>query len=163
MTQEPAHVTTLNWGVKQSFRNYVEVSGGAIETDGGAERAADGGFTFAAAPGEGLRLDADGKPVGQGLFLGEARFEAHGGMLKVCLADPMVEIGATGAVISAFDSSARTHRVEIARLDLVAMSTGEDGELAIPAALSMFGIQVLGDHYPLNTALDPVRLKLAGA
>lgn len=155
-----ANVTSLSWGVKQSFRNYVEGAGGVIEADGGAERAADGGFTFAAAPGEGLSLDAGGKPVGQGLFLGEARFDAHGGMLKVCLADPMVEIRETGAVITAFDSSARTHRVEIARLDLAAMSTGENGELVIPAALSMYGIQVLGDHYPLNTALDPVRLKL---
>ncbi len=153
-----ANVTSLTWGVKQSFRNYVESAGGVIEVGGGAERAADGGFTFTAAPGEGLSLDADGKPVGRGLFLGEARFDAHGGMLKVCLADPVVEISASGAVITAFDSSARTHRFEIARLDLAAMSAGEDGELVIPTALSMDGIQVLGDHYPLNTALDPVRL-----
>ena len=90
-----------------------------------------------------------------------ARFDAHGGMLKVCLADPVVEISASGAVITAFDSSARTHRFEIARLDLAAMSAGEDGELVIPTALSMDGIQVLGDHYPLNTVLDPVRLVTA--
>ncbi|MES3026327.1 MAG: HtaA domain-containing protein [Pseudomonadota bacterium] len=155
------NVTSLNWGVKQSFRNYVEVTGGVIEAGGGAERTADGGFTFTAAPGQGLSLDADGKPVGQGLFLGEARFEAHGGMLSVCLADPMLEISEAGAVITAFDSSARTRRVQIARLDLAAMSAGDEGELVIPTALSMDGIQVLGDHYPLNTALDPVRFKLA--
>lgn len=155
-----ANVTTLNWGVKQSFRNYVEAAGGVIEADGGAERTADGGFTFLAAPGDGLVMDANGQPEGLGLFLGEARFEAHGGMLKVCLADPMLEISATGAVITAFDSSARTHRVEIARLDMAAMSIGEDGEIVIPTALAMHGIQVLGDHYPLNTALDPVRLTL---
>ncbi len=156
-------MTTLDWGVKQSFRNYVEAAGGVIEASGGAERTADGGFTFAAAPGEGLSLDADGKPQGQARFVGEARFEAHGGMLSVCLADPVVEIGAAGAVITAFDTLARTHRMEIARLDLTAMSVGEDGEIVIPTALSMDGIQVLGDHYPLNTALDPVRLKPAGA
>lgn len=157
-----ANVTTLSWGVKQSFRNYVESAGGVIEAGGGAERAADGGFIFAAAPGAGLSLDADGKPVGQGQFLGEARFDAHGGMLKVCLADPIVEISEAGAIITAFDSSARTYRVQIARLDLTAASVGEDGEIVIPAALSMDGIQVLGDHYPLNTALDPVVLRLAG-
>lgn len=158
-----ANVTSLNWGVKQSFRNYVEASGGVIEASGGAERTSDGGFIFAAAAGEGLSLDADGKPQGEGRFVGEVRFDAHGGMLAVCLADPIVEISAAGAVITAFDSSARTHRMEIARLDLAAMSIGEDGEIVIPTALAMHGIQVLGDHYPLNTALDPLRLRLAGA
>ncbi|MDP3855388.1 HtaA domain-containing protein [Phenylobacterium sp.] len=152
---------TLNWGVKQSFRNYVEATGGVTEAGGGAERAPDGEFIFAAAPGDGLRLDADGKLEGHGTFLGEVRFEAHGGMLSVFLADPSLEISEAGAVLTVADSSARTRRVEIARLDLSAMTTGDAGEIVLPAALSMDGIQLLGDHYPLRTALDPVRLTLA--
>ena len=155
-----ANVTTLGWGVKQSFRSYVEATGGVIEAGGGAERTADGGFTFAQAAGGDLRLDADGKLEGRGTFTGELKFEAHGGMLSVFLADPIVEVGSSGAVLTVADSKARTHRLEIARLDLAAMTT-EDGEILLPAALLMHGIHVLGDHYPLMTALDPVRLKLA--
>lgn len=160
--QRPAPVTTLSWGVKQSFRGYVEATGGLIETRDGAQRAADGGFTFAAGPENGLTLDANGKPQGHGKFLGEVRFEAHGGMLSVRLADPCLEIGSSGAALTVADGSERTRRVEIARLDLAAMTSGSSGEVVIPAALSMDGSQLLGDHYPPMTALDPVRLTPAG-
>ena len=158
MASDPVRLTTLSWGVKQSFRGYVEAAGGVIETGAGAERDVDGGFIFVAAPGEGLTLGDDGRPQGQGKFTGEVRFEAHGGMLKVCLADPILDIGPTGAVLTAFDTPARTHRMEIAKLDLAAITQGDAGELVIPASLAMDGIQVLGDHYPLGAPLDPVRL-----
>lgn len=158
--QQPVRVTSLSWGVKQSFRSYVQATGGVTEVGGGAELDADGAFTFAGSPDGGLTLDEAGKPSGQGGFLGEVKFEAHGGMLKVFLADPRVEIGPAGAVITVADTPSRNYRVEVARLDLDAMAT-EDGEIVIPTALAMHGIQLLGDHYPLNTPLDPVRLRLA--
>lgn len=161
MTEHLPRVTALSWGVKQSFRTYVEATGGVIEARDGAERADDGAFTFAAAPGGDLRLDADGRLEGQGAFLGEVRFEAHGGMLSVCLADPMLEIGPSGAVVTVADSSARDYRLEVAQLDLGAMTSGEAGEIVIPATVSIHGSQLLGDHYPPRTPLDPVRLILA--
>jgi len=161
MTEHLPWVSALSWGVKQSFRTYVEATGGVIETRDGAERAEDGAFTFAAAPGGDLRLDADGKLAGQGSFLGEVRFEAHGGMLSVCLADPILEIGPSGGVVTVADSSARDYRLEVAQLDLGAMTTAESGEIVIPATVSMHGSQWLGDHYPPRTPLDPVRLILA--
>lgn len=151
---------TLTWGVKQSFRGYVEGAGGAIEVGQGAGRAADGAFTFAAAPGEGLTLGADGRPQGVGRFAGEVRFEAHGGMLSVFLADPSVEIGPSGAVVTVADSPERLSRLELAQLDLAAATTGADGEIVIPATLSRDGWRILGDHYPPMTPLDPVRLTL---
>lgn len=157
MTDSP----TLVWGVKQSFRNYVEAVGGLIEAHGGAARADDGAFAFTAAPGGDLKLDADGRPQGHGQFVGEVRFEGHGGMLSVFLADPAVEIGPSGAVLTVADSAARTRRLALARLDLAAATTGEAGELVIPTALTAEGSQLLGDHYPPMTALDPVRLTLA--
>lgn len=159
--QPPVRVKTLSWGVKQSFRGYVEATGGTIEVVGGAERAADGGFTFAPAPGDGLRLDAAGQPEGRGGFLGEVRFEAHGGMLSVRIVDPAVEIGAAGAALTVADAGAPAGRLEIARLDLAAMMAGDHGEIVIPTALSMDGSWLLGDHYPPNTQLDPVRLTFA--
>lgn len=148
-------VTQLHWGVKESFRRYVEAAGGRIEVLAGAERAADGTFVFPAAPGGDLRLGADGKPEGVGTFLGEVRFEAHGGMLSVKLAAPSLEVGAAEAVLSVADE--RGNRLHIAKLDLAAASSGEDG-LAIPAKVTLDGMYLLGDHYPPGTVLDPARL-----
>ena len=55
---------------------------------------------------------------------------------------------------------AQCMRADIARLEEPAV--GEDGAIVLPALLAMAGIYLLGDHYPLNTALDPVRLVTAG-
>jgi hypothetical protein len=149
----------LSWGLKQSFRAYVEAAGGTIQTGEGAARAADGGFIFSASAGDVLKLGIDGRPEGVGRFAGEVRCEAHGGMLKVFLADPSVEIGPAGAFIAVADTPAGDQRVELAQLDLAA-ATVEDGEIVIPAKLSRDGWKVLGDHYPPGTPLDPVRLRL---
>ncbi len=153
---------TLEWGLKQSFRAYVEGAGGSIETGEGVERAPDGAFVFSAAPGDaGVSLGADGKPQGVGSFLGEVRCQAHGGMLKVTLIDPSVEIGPDGGAITVVDPFARDGRVELAVLELDAATSGDDGDIVIPTKLSKDGWRVLGDHYPPMTPLDPVRLKLA--
>lgn len=152
-------VTRLHWGVKESFRRYVEAAGGKIETRDGAERTADGAFAFSAAPGSDLRLEANGKLEGLGTFLGEIQFEAHGGMLSVKLSAPALEIGPDGAILTVADE--RGSRLEIARLDLSAATSGDEGGLIIPAALSLDGSYVLGDHYPPRTALDPVSLATA--
>lgn len=153
-------VAALDWGLKQSFRSYVEGAGGAIEVGGGAARDADGAFQFAAAPGEALSLGADGKLEGVGRFVGEVRCEAHGGMLKVFLADPAVEVGEAGAVLTAADSAARDRRVALADLDLAAAKT-ENGALVIPTRLARDGWRIMGEHYPQGTPLDPLRLKLS--
>lgn len=153
----------LTWGLKQSFRAYVEAAGGVIATGDGAQRDASGAFVFPAAPNDGLSLNADGKLDGVGRFLGQVRCEAHGGMLKVFFADPSVEIGPDGAVIAVTDTSVADRRVELAVLDVAAATVAEDGAWLIPAKLSRDGWQVLGDHYPQSTPLDPVRLRLAVA
>ena len=158
-TQRQAAVAALIWGVKQSFRAYVEGSGGAIDTGGGAARDPDGAFVFAVAPGARLTINSDGKPQGRGDFVGEVRFEAHGGMLKVFLADPTVEIPPDAARITVANNEERDVRLELAVLDLTG-ATRDDGEVVIPTKLSKDGWRVLGDHYPPMTPLDPVRLKL---
>ena len=153
-----ARVSTLEWGVKQSFRGYVEAAGGTIEAGGGAAKSADGGFAFAASAEPGLHLDPAGRPQGQATFPGELTFKAHGGMLSVFIADPAIEITDGGAVLTVADHPSRDRRVEFARLDLDAAARDESGALVIPAALAMWGCQILGDHYPARTPLDPVRL-----
>ena len=152
-------VRALAWGVKQSFCNYVTMSGGTVETGGGAERSPEGAFVFPAAPGAVLERDDEGRLSGRAAFVGEVRFEAHGGMLRVALIDPAVEFGPEGAVLSVADGA---RRADIARLDVAGRTDGEDAEIVLPALLAMAGTYLLGDHYPLNTALDPVRLSFGG-
>lgn len=149
-------VRALEWGVKQSFRNYVAGSGGLTEVDGGAEQTPEGTFVFPAAD-EGLDV-ADGKVSGAGGFAGEVRFDAHGGMLKVRLNDLRVEIGPDGGALTVDD---RGVRVAVAKLNLQAAELADDGALVAPTTLTIDGIQLLGDHYPMHTPLDPVRLRTA--
>jgi hypothetical protein len=86
----PLHVAALAWGVKESFRRYVEAAG-AIEIFGSAERAGDGCFVFPATANSDLRIGADGILRGQAAFSGEVLFKAHGGALNVRLTDPVLE------------------------------------------------------------------------
>ena len=151
-------VAILNWGVKQSFRSYVEMSGGEIAVGAGAQRTPDGAFAFEAAPDSALEIDG-GALAGTGRFRGEVSFQAHGGMLSVKLIDPWLEPTADGLVLTIAETP--TRRTAIARLNLGAQTTEPDGTVAIPAVTTMDGMMILGDHYPPGTALDPVRL--AGA
>lgn len=141
-------VTTLGWGVKQSFRAYVEGSGGTITAQDGASREPDGAFVFEAAADSDLAVDA-GTLSGTGRFRGRVAFQAHGGLLSVTLTDPWLEAAADGWVLSIAETA--TRRTAIARLGPLAA-----GEL--PAATTLDGMMILGDHYPPGTTLDPVRL-----
>jgi len=149
-------VGRLIWGVKQSFRGYVEMSGGTTTLGDGVARNADGAFVFAALPASDLALDPSGRPGGVGRFTGEVAFEAHGGMLKVALVEPGVETGADGVLdLTVAD---RGRRVAFARLDVDALTRAADGAVTIPAKITLDGMMILGDHYPPGTVLDPVTL-----
>ena len=122
------NVTHLQWGVKQSFRGYVEGAGGTITIAGGTERTPDGSFTFPVDEAV-LSLNAEGKLEGRATFKGEVSFKAHGGMLNVFLAEPILEITAGEAKLTVADTLSRKYRTEVARLDLVGMSQDEAGNL----------------------------------
>lgn len=151
-----ARVTALSWGVKESFRGYVQAVGGTAAAVDGASLAQDGTFEFPVAAESTLVLGPGGLE-GTGKFGGMAQFEAHGGMLSVHLGEPVVEIGEAGAILTLDDP--RTGRVEIAKLDL-AKAVQEGGELVIPTLLSMHGSYALGGHYAAMTPIDPVRLRV---
>ena len=159
MSDQIKPAASLQWGVKQSFRNYVGMAGGTTEVGAGAQQTEDGAFVFAAVDGD-LALDAEGKLQGRGGFTGEVKFQAHGGMLSVFLADPAIEVDDKGAALTVADTAKRDYRVEVARLDLAAMTTEPSGEIVIPVGLSVEGSRLLGDHYAPRTELDPVRLRL---
>lgn len=141
-------VMRLGWGVKQSFRAYVEGSGGSIATGDGCTRADDGTLAFEAAADSDLVL-TDGALSGTGRFRGRVQFQAHGGLLSVTLADPWVEPADGGWVLSIAETA--TRRTAIAKL-----GAPEDG--AMSATTTLDGMMIIGDHYPPGTPLDPVRL-----
>lgn len=147
-------VNSLTWGVKQSFRAYVDAVGGATTVSGGATRDADGAFVFQASGDSTLMLGPDGALTGEGRFTGEVRFEAHGGMLSVFLGDLRVENSADGWVLSLTDSPKRDQRAVMAHL-----APSADG---FDALLAMDGYFILGNQYPPKSPIDPVRLSTQG-
>ena len=151
-------ISRLTWGVKASFRSYVEGAGGSIEVSDGASRAEDGSIVFEAAPGGDLVLDADGNVSGAMRFEGTVTFEAHGGMLKTVLTDLGLEVGSEGLVLTAPDAPLNQDRCEIAKLG--APEIGADGVATLSAEITVDGMYQIADNYPPGTELDPVRLHL---
>ena len=159
--QPPLQIAALAWGVKESFRRYVEAAG-TIEIFGAAARAADGGFVFPATANSDLRIDADGILRGQASFAGEVLFKAHGGALNIRLTDPVVEIGEKGLLFMVAESGGHSRRAEFAQLNMAAATFGLD-EILLPAKLWWDGSEVLDNHYQAMTPIDPVRLMLNAA
>ena len=149
-------VNKLTWGVKTSFRNYVEAAGGSITLSGGATRAEDGTFIFTAAPGGDLSIMSDGSATGAMRFQGTVTFDAHGGMLKATLAELGLEMGADGFVLTALEAPMNKNRCAIAQLGPV--EVGTDGVITIRSEITFDGMYQIADNYPQGTELDPLQL-----
>ena len=106
----------LSWGVKASFRNYVEAVEGSIDLSEGATRAEDGSFVFTAVPGGNLTIASDGSATGAMRFQGKVTFDAHGGMLKATLTELGVEAGPDGLVLTVLEAPLNQDRCAIANL-----------------------------------------------
>ncbi len=146
----------MSWGVKTSFRSYVEAAEGTITLSDGAIRAADGTFVFNVLPGADLSITPDGNATGSARFQGSVTFEAHGGMLRATLAELGLEAGADGIVLSALEGPTNKNRCVIATLGRAEI--GENGAATMGAAITLEGMFQIADNYPPGTALDPVRL-----
>lgn len=147
----------LTWGVKASFRSYVEAAGGSITLSDGATLAEDGAFVFTAMPGGDLAIAPDGSATGMMRFQGTVTFNAHGGMLKTTLAELGVEAGADGLVLTALEGPMNESRCVIARLGPV--DVGPDGVVTLGAEITLDGMYQIADNYPPGTQLDPLRLE----
>lgn len=146
----------LTWGVKASFRAYVEAAEGTITLSDGATKNDDGTFVFNALPGGDLSIEPDGSATGAMRFQGTVTFEAHGGMLKATLAELGLEAGADGLVLTVLDAPMNTDRCAIAKLGPVTVD--EDDAVTLEAEITVDGMYQIADNYPPGTALDPVRL-----
>lgn len=146
----------LSWGVKASFRSYVEAAGGSIGVSDGATRNDDGTFVFLAAPGGDLNVAEDGSASGSMRFQGTVAFDAHGGMLKSTLSELGIEASEDGLVLTALEAPMNQGRCEIAKLDSV--SIDQSGNVTMRAEITMDGMFQIADNYPPGTELDSVQL-----
>lgn len=146
----------LTWGVKASFRGYVEAAGGSITLSDGATRAEDGSFVFTALPGGDLSIAPDGTATGAMRFQGSVTFEAHGGMLKATLAELGVEAGADGLFLTVLEAPTNEGRCAIAQLGPV--EVGADDAITLRSEITLDGMYQIADNYPPGTELDPVHL-----
>jgi hypothetical protein len=146
----------LTWGVKASFRSYVEAAGGSIPFSDGATRAEDGSFVFKAAPGGDLSIAPDGSATGTVRFQGAVTFDAHGGMLKATLAELGIEAGTDGLVLTALEAPMNKSRCAIAQLGPIELGAGD--AVTIVAEITFDGMYQIADNYPPGTELDPLQL-----
>ena len=146
----------LQWGVKESFRGYVEAAGGTITLADGAIRNEDGTFQFPAIPNADLSIAADGSSTGSAQFSGTVTFEAHGGMLKSTLTELAVEAGEEGLVLTVLEGPMNQGRCDVAKLKFV--ESGSGGAVTLAAEITMDGMYQIADNYPPGTELDPVLL-----
>ena len=147
----------LIWGVKASFRGYVEAAEGSINVSEGATRTEDGSFLFKAIPGGDLNLSPDGSATGSMRFQGKVTFEAHGGMLNATLSELGIEVEAGELVLTSLDAPMNQDRCAIAKLKVV----DQDSNTAITlrSEITDDGMYQIADNYPTGTELDPVHLQ----
>ena len=147
----------LTWGVKTSFRSYVEAAGGSISVSDGASRAEDGSIVFTAEPGGDLVIAPDGSTTGAMRFRGTVKFDAHGGMLSATLSELGLEVGPDGLVLTALEAPMNKNRCAIAKIG--PGEDGPDGGVSLSAEITDDGMYQIADNYPPGTELDPLRLE----
>jgi len=162
---------TIEWGVKQSFRNYLAMPfvHGSITTDGGAsQNAGNGTFEFPVTGG-----DHDGAATSV-TSAGSVHFVGHDEILDIEISDVRVEIDGTAGVI-VVDAVSRPFTdtetqndpvayddVALADLDLTGITpTVDDGVVTfanVPATLTADGRPAFGNFYLVGEAFDPVTI-----
>jgi Htaa len=163
---------TADWGVKQSFRNYIvgPIAKGEITTADGATRNADGTFRFPFLAGT---YDA-GTHALDASFDGTVRFTGHdsgaGPVLDLTISDPEIETAGNAGVLIADMRSRQMASgqyedypdAEVATLDLSGATRTPGAETmtitGIAATLTEEGAQAFGGFYSAGTELDPVNL-----
>ncbi|GAA2310517.1 HtaA domain-containing protein [Glycomyces scopariae] len=143
-----------DWGVKESFRDYVTgpIANGAItvqepaaENEDGTYRFPDASGTFAA---ETCSLDA--------AFAGGVNFYGHEGELDLDLTD--VSVKSTDGGLAVFSGDTRIADVAVDELAI------EDGVVAVSGAAAVVaadGVDWFGGFYPAGSELDALSFSVA--
>jgi Htaa. len=159
---------TLEWGVKESFRAYID---GSIAN--GEWTVADGATyetpTFAF-PGTTGRIDPR-DPNGSVGFAGSVRFTGHGGVLDTTIANPVLVVRGDGTGFLLLDvfgptmdgGSVDVRETPFVELDLTGQDlTPVDGVITIdaaPAVLTAEGGEAF-PNYAEGDAFDPVTVTM---
>ncbi|MCK2143844.1 HtaA domain-containing protein, partial [Streptomyces sp. WAC00276] len=157
---------TLNWGVKESFRRYVN-GGGTITTSGGATQAeGDGPFTFVG--GTGKYNEAGDHGVNVALD-GSVKFAYPAHHFTITIDDlKVVTVGNTGFIKADVTLDDDTQDdIDLATVDLAAATKGDSRtELVykdIPTTLTADGAKAFNGMYKAGDALDPATLSVKAA
>ena len=178
--QYPFDAPVLRWGIKRSFISYLSrLPDGSVSAGAGASIVSGSYFQFE--PDGGAPADAgapaDSAPAGVRRFRGQVRLSGHHGMMSLFVADPWLEFGAAGAVLSVADpqqAPGSGARLELLRLALPA-GTGPSGtgaaglEPAAPgvagtgwkellAQLAPAAVELFNGQYAAGEEMDPVFL-----
>ncbi|WP_030679056.1 HtaA domain-containing protein [Streptomyces sp. NRRL B-1347] len=154
---------TLNWGFKQSFRDYVVgMARGKITTSGGAQQAPSNGvFTFGGAKGT---YDV-GNHALKTSFKGGVRFTSTLHKFDITIADVKVHTkGKTGAIQADVSlNGAKQNDIDLATLDLngIQPGHGEGGAVTfkdVPVKLTAKGAKAFNGMYRKGEVLDPATL-----
>ncbi|MDX2377500.1 HtaA domain-containing protein [Microbacterium sp. LRZ72] len=142
---------SLEWGVKESFRSYID---GSI---------ANGSFSIAWGGGSGAySTETDRGRVGYG---GAATFTGHDGALDLTISAPRIQVNGSQASLIADVSSKNLDGSTYSRSGIVFATlalpapTTSSGVLSwsgASATLTAAGAEAFGGFYEAGTALDPV-------
>ena len=156
-----------NWGVKQSFRNYVTGPSamGSYEASQGATKAADGTIDWTPASGS-VGPKATTVDIG---FGGLVHFTGHQGQLDVKISDIRLQMnGETGILyVDAESKSLQSGEVQtfedvdfanVSAAGVPAPTDSTDSLLwgPLPMTLSENGVAAFAGFYDAGTALDPI-------
>jgi hypothetical protein len=168
----PITVGGADWGLKESFRNYIEgsIAHGTITVADGASRNPDGSFHFPLASGS---YDPTTKST-FARFGGSVHFSGHDGQLELDVSDVAVEITPSGATAFADVTSKSLSdgksvdfpNVELAALDLAGVdpvdNAGTTEWSTIPAQLTEAGAPAFSGFYSPGQELDPFSFAYEG-
>ncbi|TDD47495.1 hypothetical protein E1263_34375 [Kribbella antibiotica] len=164
-TTPPPPVGSLDWGLKATFRSYVEgpIAHGSIAVQAPATRSTDGTFRFANGTGTAEKVGFEG-----GVYFKGHEMQAGNPLLEVTVRDIRVALnGSTGKIIAdVVSKSLETGQpstyddVELAALDFagkpVEIKDGVATVVGAPATLTEAGVPAFAGFYTAGTALDPV-------
>lgn len=160
-----------DWGVKESFREYVQgpVAMGQITTSDGATTSGDGTFDFQPASGtfDPLANTANAK------FRGTVLFTGHAGALSLKVTDPRVAYSGSAGTLFADVTSKDLNsgqvksypNVDFASLNLTGIVPLDSGSTAtvsaVPATLTANGARAFAGFYDAGTQLDPISFSIS--
>ena len=157
----PTTASGLSWGVKRTFRRYIQGDpSGSVWPTGGAEF--DERAFMATWP---LVDHRDGPSDGFTLFFqGRIRFTAHFGMLDLALTDPTLELApsrGTGPRTAAIRVSGVAEPILKLRPERVERTDLREVWVASEANLTPSGSALFGGSYPPGQPMDPLIFVIA--